>query len=175
MCEVCDSVLRVTHDLSNLDAILFIHVCDVTSPNVRHRSYTRVKYDLSICATWLIHMCEIWLFICVKCVTLSYVRHMTDPIWMRHDSFLHVIWLIHTCIITHSHVWNLTYMCEIRRIYFYDMRHSCIRETWLIHLCDMSHPYGASSGLGGPLPTMILPKRPPLHDLSRGILCRLNS
>ena len=133
MCEVCDSVLRVTHDLSNLDAILFIHVCDVTSPNVRHRSYTRVKYDLSICATWLIHMCEIWLFICVKCVTLSYVRHMTDPIWMRHDSFLHVIWLIHTCIITHSHVWNLTYR-HVRHGWFICVKYDAfVSTTWDIH------------------------------------------
>jgi len=46
-------------------------------------------------------------------------------LYVWHDSFICVTWLIHMCDMTHSHVWH----------------DSFIRVTWRIHTCDMTHPY----------------------------------
>jgi len=51
-----------------------------------------------------------------------------NHIYMWHDSFIHVTWLIHTCDMTHSYMWH----------------DSFIRVTWLTHVCDMPHSTAAT-------------------------------
>jgi len=65
------------------------------------------------CVITLIHM------------THSYVTHL----YMWHDSFICVTWLIHMCDMTHSYVWHVTHL--------YMWHDSFICVTWLIHMCDM--------------------------------------
>jgi len=45
--------------------------------------------------------------------------------YVRHDSFICVIWLIHKCDMAHSYVRHGSFVCV----------------TQLIHMCDMAHPY----------------------------------
>jgi len=73
-------------------------------------THSYVRHDSFICATWLIHTCD---------MTHSYVRHdsficlpslihmcdMTHS-YVRHDSFICVPWLIHMFAMTHSYVWH---------------------------------------------------------------------
>jgi len=56
---------------------------------------------------------------------MTYSSVWFDWFIMGHDLFICVIWLIHTCDMTHSYVW-------------YD---SFIRVTWLIHMCDMTRSH----------------------------------
>jgi len=56
-------------------------------------------------------------------------------------------WLIHTCDMTRSYVWQDSFVCVTCLIHTCDMARSYvwhdsfIRVTWLIHMCDMSHSY----------------------------------
>jgi len=67
--------------------------------------------------TWRIPMDMTHL--CVTCLRVTWL------IYMWHDSFLRVTWLIPTCDMTHSYVWH----------------DSFIRVTWLIQMCDMTHSH----------------------------------
>ena len=84
-------------------------------------NHSYVGHDWSLCATWLIHMC--------------------DMTYMQHDSFICVTWLI--CNMTHSCVWHdlyatwLIHMCDMT----YMWHDSFICVTWLIHMCTMTHSY----------------------------------
>ena len=51
-------------------------------------------------------------------------------LYVRHDSFICVTWLIHRCGMTHSHVRQDSFLCVTWLI---------ICVTWLIHMCDMTH------------------------------------
>jgi len=111
-------------------------------------THSHVRHDSSICAAWLIHVCN---------MTHSYV-------W--HDSFRCAAWLIYTCDKTHSYVWHDSFICVTWLIHTYEERHessigvqrdmthphvwhdsstcvtySFIRATWLIYMCDMIHSY----------------------------------
>jgi len=86
-----------------------------------------------LCATRLIHMCEmtpwyhVWhdSFICVTW-RLRSMCDMTHS-YVRHDSYVRVTWLIHTCEITHHQT---------------TMRHpSSIRVPCRLHMCDTTCSY----------------------------------
>jgi len=86
------------------------------------------EYDSLICATWLIHMCD---------MTHSYVWHdsirehsFALPVSMNkthlyvwRTTIKRVTWLIHMCDMTPSCVWHDSFICV-----------AC-----LIHVCDMTH------------------------------------
>jgi len=65
-----------------------MHMCDITHSYVWHDSF--------ICATWLIHMCDMT----HSCV--SWLMHMCD-LTHSHDLFIYVTWLIHMLDMTYSH------------------------------------------------------------------------
>ena len=75
--------------------------------------------------------------------------HMCDMthshVW--HDSFICVTWLVHMCGMTHSYVWHDSniwmdhhrYALTRRHVYSYVWHDSVICVTWHIHMCDMTH------------------------------------
>jgi len=70
--------------------VRFVAAC-VAAAAVFHRLMpflSSVRHDAFICATWLIHMCD---------MAHSYVRH---------GSFICATWLIHTCDMSHSYEWH---------------------------------------------------------------------
>ena len=94
-------------------------MCDMTHSYVRHGSF--------VCATWLIHMCDIsmrviWLIFRRD----TYICMMVPPsemfqwhVW--HDSFRYATRLKHMCELTHTREWH----------------DSCTCVTWLMHMCDV--------------------------------------
>ena len=87
--------------------------------------------SMSVCETWLIHMCDmthsnVWhdsrLYIC----DMTYSNVRCKWIFRTCTSMSTCeTWLIHMCNMTHSYVWH----------------DSFIRVTRLIHMCDMTHSY----------------------------------
>jgi len=62
------------------------HAYDLWNTPHHRQWHLLVWHDSSICVTWLIHMCDMTLFICVT-------------------------WLIHMCDMTYSYVWHDSFMC----------------------------------------------------------------
>jgi len=108
-----------------------------------HVTHMCVWPDLSICVTWLTHMCD------PRCQqvpttpppthtrthTLAHTQthtnthtkthtHTSDQTHLHvcHDSFTCVMWLIHMCDMTHSHVWHISISCV----------------SWLLYMCVMT-------------------------------------
>ena len=97
------------------------------------------RHDSFICVTWLIHMCD---------MTHSY---------QRHDSFICVTWFIHIRDMTHSSHMRYTFEMythlflpqkspysdkrDPRRSDEWHRYMSLHRETWLIHMSDMTPSY----------------------------------
>ena len=111
-------------------------------------THSHVWHDSFICATWLIHMCDmthshVWhdSFTCG-----TWLIHVCDMIHsrVRHDSFICVTWLVHVCDMTRSRVRHDSFKCMTWLIHMFDMIHSHVRHdsficgTWLIHMCDMT-------------------------------------
>jgi len=95
---------------------------------VPHVTHSYVRHDSFICATWLIHKCN---------MTNSYVRH---------DSFISATWQIHMCDMTplvrclrwHA---STSFNGDVWHDYSYVRHDSSICATWRIHMCDMTHSY----------------------------------
>jgi len=90
-----------------------------------------------------------WALRYVACMTwLVFICDMTHShVW--NDSFVCVTWLNCTCGLTYSHVWHdsftrvtwLMYLCGISYSYVWHESCTCTRVTWLIHMCVMTHSY----------------------------------
>jgi len=109
--------------------------------------------SMSVCETWLIHMCDmthsnVWhdsrLYIC----DMTYSNVRCKWIFRTCTSMSTCeTWLIHMCNMTHSYVWHDSFIRVTRLIHMCDMTHSYvwhdsfIRVTRLIHMCDMTHSY----------------------------------
>jgi len=118
-------------------------MCDMPHSHVCHASFIRVKWHIQTCDT-----------------TYSYDDMRHAHMW--HDSFMCVTWRIHTCDMTHSHVRHDKSMWPTSQgtrhplnrksrsmaclIHMHDMIHSrvwhdaFICATWLMYMCDMTHP-----------------------------------
>jgi len=144
-----------------------------------------------ICVTWLIHMRVIthshvwhdgflvvrsplahlrvvmWLSIYVMWLFISDAIILLDYLYVWHDSFTRVTWLIHMCDMTHSYAchdsftcvawWFLgstqsprapacgyviIYICNVIIYIWCDyLIKLSICVTWLIHTCDVTHSY----------------------------------
>ena len=57
--------------------------------------------------------------------------------YVWNDSFICVSWLIHMCDMTHSYVWHDSFICVSWLIHVWHDSFICV--TWLIHMCDMTH------------------------------------
>ena len=148
-----------------------IPMCDMTHSYVWHESF--------LCVTWLIHMCDmtyLYVFAAIPCCRLNQRwcvmsrTHTHTPIpvcdmthsYVWHDSFICVIWLIHTCDMTHLYVFAASpccllnqrctknfkkLWCVMSRTHTHTHTHSCVWHdsficvTWLIPMCDMTHSY----------------------------------
>jgi len=125
---------------------------------------------------WLIHV-RVATCSCKSCPictvgakkTSAHRCHMTH-LYVRHDSFMYVTWLIYMCVMTHSCMWRDSFMyvafiyttqlinikaashvaeADMRRICTGAAQHStsypphdsCMHVTWLIHRCHMTHSY----------------------------------
>ena len=112
-----------SRSLSSVLPVCICVVCDMTHSYVWH-THKRILslarfclaclhvcnmwHDSFICATWLIHMCD---------VTHSYVQR---------DSFICATWLIHMCDMAHSYVWHGPFICVTWPIHMCDMTHSYV-------------------------------------------------
>jgi len=88
------------------------------------------------CATWLFHTCD------------------KTRLYVWHDSFMCVTWLMNMgCIqadhVTHSYVWHDSFICVTWLFYMRDMTRSYVwhdsfmRVTWLVvHMCDITRVTG---------------------------------
>jgi len=103
--------------------------------------YIRIWYFIYVCVFSYVYMyIRIWYIIYVRVyiyknimsMRVIWLIHMCDMtqshVW--HDSFIHVLftcvtWLLHTRFATHSYWWCGSRICV----------------TWLIHICDMIHSY----------------------------------
>ena len=118
-------------------------MCDMPHSHVCHASFIHVKWHIQTCDT-----------------TYSYddMRHA----YMWHDSFMCETWRIHMCDMTHSYVRHDKSMWPTSQgtgqtlnrkshsvaclIHMHGMIHSrvwhdsFICATWLIHMCDRTHP-----------------------------------
>jgi len=152
---------------------------DMTHSHMCHDSFAHV--------TWLIHICDtshsyVW-HNSFRCVT--WLICTCDSTSMRHDAFKYVgyicrrsrllimkgarvPWLIHTCAMTYSHVWQYIYVpwpaqvcglssqpfflvadeshtsamtCSYVRYYIYGCHVSFVCVIWLTHMCNMTHSY----------------------------------
>jgi len=113
------------------------------------------------CVTWINHVCDISVFICV--IWLIHMCTKTHS-YVWYYSFIHVPWWIHkdnfgvhsrTCGMTHPHVYHdecicvpgLIHICDITRWYmFHDsfkimllLVATCV--TWLMEMCTLTHSY----------------------------------
>jgi len=133
-----------------------IHMCDMTHSYVWHihmcdmpRSY--VWHDWFVCVTWH-HVC-VWM--CSRFHRLCIVPLSVCATWLIHvcdmiDSCISMTSFIHTCDMIDLHAWHVSSMrvdalafssAMYRRIaYACDLTHSCV-WTWWIHMCDMIHSY----------------------------------
>jgi len=104
MCDKCLKIICATWLASKLfvrhDSWIWpVYMCGMTQ--YVWRVPRSVWHDSFICATWLIHVCD------MPCV---YVRRDSTCVTsvskscLRHDSFIRATWLIHTCDMTHSYV-----------------------------------------------------------------------
>jgi len=96
------------------------HMCDVAHSYVWHRSIIYMWHDSFICVAWQMYMCD------------------TSQSYMWHDSFICVTrlsWGMYMCDVT------LTGSAEVRKVCQTRWVDSFTCTTWLIHMCDTTHPY----------------------------------
>jgi len=137
-----DSFICVTHwhvRHGTLTCVTWLKVKRDEESQKRWRKSKESPFSLRLCATWLIHACDVTQFyVChdsLICVTHSHV-------W--HDSLICATWLIpdkgsqrrrysaFTC------VWHDSFVCVTWLI---RMRDSFTRVTWRIDMCDKTDRY----------------------------------
>ena len=79
-------------------------------------------------------------------MTRWYAHRDMTPLCVRHDSFIHVTWLLYVCDMTplrvrHDSFIHVTWLIHIRDMTHSDMRHDSFTYSWLIHIRDMTHLY----------------------------------
>jgi len=139
-----------------------IHVCDVSRLYMRHDIFWPISIldvthsdlwlDSFINVTCLISMCDLshfcmWRDLFIKNMTFMFITnpftHLTGNSchMLSHDSFVHVMCLIHTRYKTYFDSFlYLTWLsptCDVTHSYI--RRDSFIHVTWLIHTCDATH------------------------------------
>ena len=114
-----------------------------------------VTWLIHVFVTWLIHMFVIWL-ICMRNMTHIPVSDRLNPVWwimshigMSHESHFEDSWVAYKWGTSHMHrchtsrtrmPWHDSIMYVWNDSFMYLWHESSIRETWLIHVCDMTHP-----------------------------------
>ena len=123
-CHVCHLLINMTHSHMYSDSftcvLWLIHRCAVTHSYVWHvdgECSSRGHDSLVCCAMTHSHVCrDSFISVTCWCRELESWQHICDVTWQhipyipptcRHDSFTCVPWLIHTCAVTHSHVWRV--------------------------------------------------------------------
>jgi len=169
---VCDVTHIKLHDMAEMRLAMLLvidKVCfvwDIPQQYVWDVTHSRVRHDLIICETWLIH---------TRDVTHAYTttRHdmvvqsldvigavclvwnVTDFIYMRRDSFTCVTWLNHlwnmtcsytrrdSCIYDYTTRWSIGWRrwMSLTRCVWYEMWLIYLYEMWLIHMWDMTYVY----------------------------------
>jgi len=141
-----------------------IHVCDMTHSYEWHDSFICVTWLIPM---WHDGMCAQHRHSCMRDMTHSYAWHDSFTQYLRspkallkisymwHDSFM--------CVMTHSYVWHDSLVCVVWFVHpvhtafslaksthdsidsmsLDDSRYvaSFIHETWLIHMCDVTHSW----------------------------------
>jgi len=121
LCNVCTYGWVMSRMWMSATLLCNVCVCDTIW------SAWDVRYDLFICMTWRIHMCDMthshaWHDSSICVAWLIHMRDMTHP-YVWHDSFICVTWLIHMCGMTRSYAWHDSSICV----------------AWLIHMRDITH------------------------------------
>ena len=113
-------------------------MCDVTRSYVRHDSFIRVTCSMNVSP----NSCRFVKYSSFMCVTCGMMRYWqpseticdTTYLYLWHDSFVCVTWLVHMCDMNHLYAWHNSFICVTWLIWKWDM-------TWLIHMGDMTHSY----------------------------------
>jgi len=115
------------------------YLCDMTHSCVRHDSF--------VCATWLIHVCDmsclyVWHYsTCVTSASKSFVWHDSPQSYRRDMTHICATWLTfvrhgsHLCDMTRLKVICATWLMDMTRLY---VGHDSICVTWL-NMCDKCH------------------------------------
>jgi len=108
--------------------------------NVWHEDSFRCGTTHSWCVACLVHMCDMTHLYARDTMTHSDVAQLILDVW--HDSFICVTWLVDNVWRDDSfvrvtwdidNVWhNDSFRCGTTHSWF---------MAWLIHMCDMTHPY----------------------------------
>ena len=121
--------------------------------HVTHMNESRHTYEWVMSHIWMSHVT----YMNESCHTSGSPSHQ-PPIAARLSCFLdrwhallqYVIRLLHTCDMTHSHVWHDSFICVTWLIRIYEIPPSCFLDRWhdsfscvirLIHMCDVTHAH----------------------------------
>ena len=131
----------------------------------------RVTWIMHACVmthsyVWHAFICVTWLFICVTSLQLMATANTQDCRWVilsfhpvcdmtwltyvcdtTRDIFMRVTWIMHACVMTHSHVWHDSFICVTLLLLMatsntQDCRwvillfHLVCNMVRLIHVCD---------------------------------------
>jgi len=156
-CATWDSFIWVTWH---------IHICDMTylcTISLVHKygvTHSHVWRDSFICVTWLIHVWQdpficLWRDVCdvthcetgygsFICVTWPFYICDRPHLYVCHDTFPYVAWLIHAW---HDSLICMTWLFCVCLLHTCDMTRADVRldpficMTWLIRTCDMTYSH----------------------------------
>jgi len=123
----------------------------------------RVTWIMHACVmthsyVWHAFICVTWLFICVTSLQLMATANTQDCRWVilsfhpvcdmtwltyvcdtTRDIFMRVTWIMHACVMTHSHVWHDSFICvTLLLLMATSNTQDCRWVILLFHLvCDM--------------------------------------
>jgi len=141
------------------------YLCTISLVHKYGVTHSHVWRDSFICVTWLIHVWQdpficLWRDVCdvthcetgygsFICVTWPFYICDRPHLYVCHDTFPYVAWLIHAwhdslicmtwlfCVVSFIRVTWLVQMWDLTHSYAW--RDSSVRVTWLIHTCGVTH------------------------------------
>ena len=123
MCHMTSSYFAVTHTAVNI-----FYMCATIQLDVWHDSYICVRLPTATHTT-----------------THAATHTVTQTAWLCLAWNICVTWLIHMCDMTHTYVWDYSFIRVPWPMYTCDVTPAQVSVTHTavdtFHMCDMTHPY----------------------------------